>query len=490
MKRHWPILAIFLFAFIVRFLSVWPSNTIIGFDQARDLFDSVKILQGDLRIIGPTAGNNPNLHHGVLWLYFMAIPIIFSHNPIYAVLWNLLFNAFSAVVIFLLAEDLFKSNRVGVIAGTITAVSYYYVSFSGWLSNPTITLLTVPLFFFGIWKYYRKESWGLPLSMLALGLSIQFELFFIYLIPVFIILWLILKPKFPSFRVFIFSLSAITCTLSTMLATEIKFHFAGVKSLLSAGKLVGGVSQNYDYGKFFSLGLLQNKNLDLALGIFAVGFLIFEATKSSPARKRNLFLLIWLFSPILMLVLGTHNAPWFMIGRPAAAIIMGSYLISKIKPNFLIVAATGLIVYANCLAIKADYGRGQMLLEPDQAALLSKQIAVMDYTYARSQGKGFAIDTVTNPLYINAVWAWNYDWYSKKYNYKPTWLGGDQLPPYNVLAKATGSEKYLFLIIDETPRIPPVYTENAIKNIEKSGKLLEEKSFDGILVMTFVSRKF
>jgi len=78
MKKHWPILAIFLFAFIVRFLSVWPANTIIGFDQARDLFDSAKILQGDLRIIGPTAGNNPNLHHGVLWLYFMAVPLIFS----------------------------------------------------------------------------------------------------------------------------------------------------------------------------------------------------------------------------------------------------------------------------------------------------------------------------------------------------------------------------------------------------------------------------
>ncbi len=180
MKKYWPILVIFLLAFAVRFLSVWPSNTIIGFDQARDLFDSAKILQGDLRIIGPTAGNNPNLHHGVLWLYFMTVPLLFSHNPIYVVLWNSLFNAFSAVIIFLLAKDLFNSKKVGAVAGILTAVSYYYVSFSGWLSNPTITLLTVPLFFYGVWKYYQKKNWGLPLSMLALGLSIQFELFFIY----------------------------------------------------------------------------------------------------------------------------------------------------------------------------------------------------------------------------------------------------------------------------------------------------------------------
>ncbi|MCX6706001.1 MAG: hypothetical protein NTV24_02740 [Candidatus Woesebacteria bacterium] len=483
---------IFVFAFVVRFLSVWPSNTIIGFDQARDLFDSAKILQGDLRVVGPTAGNNPNLHHGVLWLYFMTVPLLFSHNPIYVVLWNSLFNAFSAVVIYLLAKDLFKSKKVGIIAGVITAVSYYYVSFSGWLSNPTITLLTVPLFFFGVWKYYRGKTWGLPLSMLALGLSIQFELFFIYLIPVFFILVLVLRLKFPSFKVFIYSLSAIICTLSTMLATEIKFHFAGVISLLSAGKLVGGVNQNYDYAKFLSLDLLQNKNLDLVLGILAISFLVFEIVRNPLIRKRNLFLLVWFFSPTIMLLLGTHNAPWFLIGKPAAAIIITAYLISKLKFKFLIISAIIFFVYMNLSAVKSSYGLGQPLLEPDKAAILSKQIEVMKYTYEKSGwgtpptgGQAFAIDTVTNPLYINAVWAWNFDWYGKKLGYKPTWLGGDQLPPYNTLNKATGKEKYMFLIIDETSRIPPVYTQNAIKNISKSGKLLEEKSFDGISVMTW-----
>ena len=488
MKKHWPILAIFVFAFLIRFLSVWPANTIIGFDQARDLFDSAKILQGDLRIIGPTAGNNPNLHHGVLWLYFMAVPLIFSHNPIYVVLWNSLFNAFSVVIIYLLAKDLFRSNKVGIIAGIITAVSYYFVSFSGWLSNPTVTLLTVPLFFFGVWKYYQKKGWGLPLSMLALGLSVQFELFFIYLVPVFILLWLILRPKFPNLKMFIYSLSAITFSLSSMLATEIKFHFAGIKSFLSAGQLVGG-TQLFDYTKLFSLNFLpQNKNPDLTLGILAVSFLIIEIVKNPQTRKRNLFLIIWFFSPMVMFLLGSHNAPWFLIGRPAAAIIIGSYLISKIKPDFLIVPVVGLIIYTNLLAIKADYGRGQLLLEPDPSSVLSKQIAVMDYTYAKSQGKGFAIETVTNPLYINAVWAWNYNWYLPKYGYRPTWLGGDQLPPYNTLSKATGSEPFLFLIIDETPRIPPIYKENAINDFKKKATFVEEKDFDGILVRVYQAK--
>lgn len=486
---------IFVFAFLVRFLSVWPANTIIGFDQARDLFDSAKILNGDLRIIGPTAGNNPNLHHGILWLYFLAVPLIFSHNPIYAVLWNCLFNAFSAVVIFLLANDLFGSKKVGLIAGTLTAVSYYYVSFSGWLSNPTVTLLTVPLFFLGLWKYYKRENWGLFLSMFALGLSIQFELFFIYLIPVFILLWLILKPKLPSLKNLFCALGVLFFVLSSMIATEIKFHFQGVASIFGAGKLVGETHTNFfnllkdflinKWEAFYLNFWPQNKSFGVTFGLIVIVFFVFEIIKNKEARKRGLFLLIWLFSPIIMLFLGTHNAPWFMIGRPAAAIIMGSYLISKIKPKFLIFPIVLFFIYMNLSAIKSSYGSGQLLLEPDSAALFSKQIGVMKYTFEKSNGESFAIDTVTNPLYINAVWAWNYDWYSEKYNPKPTWLGGDQLPPYNTLAKATGKEKYLFLIIDETPRIPPIYKENAINSLKKKATFVEEKDFEGVLVRVY-----
>ncbi len=495
-------LLIFLFAFAVRFISVWPANTIIGFDQARDLFDSLKILQGDLKIIGPTAGNNPNLHHGVFWLYFTAIPLIFSHNPIYIVLWNSLFNAFSAVVIFLLAKDLFKSKKVGITAGILTAVSYYYVSFAGWLSNPTLTLLSVPLFFFGIWEYYEKKKWGLFLSMVSLGLSIQLELFFIYLIPVFFILWFVLKPRFPNIKTIFISVFILLASLSTMIATEIKFRFTGILSLLGAGKLVGETHAGFipllkeflltKWETFYLNFWPQNKGFGLAFGLIVVLFFIYEIIKEKKdkkIRKRNLFLLVWLFSPIIMLILGSHNAPWFLIGRQGAGIIMGVYLISKIKPKLIFIPVILFFIYMNLSAIKNSYGSGQPLLEPDKAAILSRQIEAMKYTYEKSEGELFAIDTVTNPLYINAVWAWNYDWYGNKWGYKPSWLGGDQLTPYNTLKKTTGKEKYMFLIVDETPRIPSLYKDNAIKNINKTGKLLEEKSFDGIRVMTFANQK-
>src|SRR5258708_7743469 len=101
-----------------------------------------------------------------------------------------------------------------------------------------------------------------------------------------------------------------------------------------------------------------------------------------------------------MFILGQHNAPWFYIGRPASAILIGSYLISKIRPRLIVVLILVFIIGANLFAIRDSYGQGQTLLEPDPSALMSDQIKAIDYTYQSSNGKAFEINTLTNPLYI------------------------------------------------------------------------------------------
>lgn len=505
MKQKLLIATIFICSLLVRIFSIWPYNIIIGFDQARDLFDARKIiLDHDLRIIGPTAGNNPDLHHGVAYLYYLITPIfIGGGNPTIVAIWNSIFNAATVIIIYLLAKSLFKDKISATIAAIITGVSYYYVSYSSWLSNPTVTLLTVTLFFYGCYLYYKGKKWGLPFASFFLGLTIQFELFFLYLIPTGILGWLILRPKFPKIKLLIISLVSLVVATSTMVLTEIKFHFAGMKSILNAGQFVGGQEKADFFHLFVNFIRMrweafylnfwpQNKNFGIYFGLFVLSFFVYEIIRyqnKSGIVKRNLFLILWLFSPVIMLLIGIHNAPWFLIGRPGAAILMASYIVSKIKPKFLIIPLVGLIVFANILAIKNDYGDGQKLLGPDNSAILSRQVAVMEYTYQKSGGKNFAIDTVTNPLYINAVWAWNYNWYSKTHGFEPTWLGGDQKHPYDTLAKASDQEVYQFLIMDETSRIPEVYRQNAINSMKKRSIFVEEKDFDGILVQMWQTKK-
>ncbi|EKE05684.1 MAG: hypothetical protein ACD_19C00182G0012 [uncultured bacterium] len=489
-STYFCLLLIFLTAFAIRIYSFWPANIIIGFDQSRDFFDAGKILSGNLRIIGPTAGNNPNLHHGVAYLYYLATAVLFfGKSPVGMAILNSIFNALTVVIVYLLASSLFKNKKNGYIASILIATSFYYVSFSSWLSNPTVTLFTVPLFFFGIWEYYEGRNWGLPLTFLALGLSIQFELFFLYLILAGIIAWFILRPKLPTLKNILLSVGVLALTLSTMILTEIKFGFAGIKSMFTAGELVGGNTQKLDFLKSdaFRFDIFPDyKSIGLYLGIFAIIFLLYEVYKKRENLKRNLFLILWFLSPLLMLLLGIHNAPWFLIGRPASEIIITAYLLTKVKSKFLLIPLFVLVITLNLMAVREFKNGNKMLLEPDKSAFLSKQLLVIDYTYKSSKGEKFAINTVTNPLYINSVWAYNYDWYAKsKYGYLPSFAGGDQIPPYDTLPKSDGKEKVFYLIIDQTSRIPEIHKQKAIDWATKIGKLVEEKEFDGILVKKY-----
>lgn len=493
-----PIFWIFIFGLFIRFFSIYPYNTIVGFDQARDLFASKTILtQGDIKIIGPTAGNNPDLHHGVLYLYYILPGIVLSGgNPAGVAIWNSLFNAFGSVIIYYLAFALFKNKKTALISSFICAISFEFVQYSGWLSNPSPTIWSVPLFFYGLWSFMKAKNikakkWGLPLASFALGLSIQFELFFLYLIPISLLLMLYMRPKLPNLKIVFLSMFLLVGTLSTMILTEIKFGFAGVKSLIGAGEYIGGgltFSEKLNHfisrfhNEFSKTFLPSSPILGSIIALVVVVFLLYKI-KTQKQGNAYLFLLVYLFSPAIMLILGYHASPWFLVGLPPAIALGIGLLLTQIKTQAILVGILTLLAILNLGAIKSSYGHGQTLLEPDESAILASQIKVIDYTYVESKNESFTINTVTNPLYINAVWGYHYDWYgNSKYGYLPTFSGGDQLYPYNTLEKQNNTEKYLYVIIDQTFRIPQVHKLEAIKWADAQSKLVEETQIPGILI--------
>ncbi|MBX4205920.1 glycosyltransferase family 39 protein, partial [Candidatus Microgenomates bacterium] len=248
MRLRLLLILIFALAIIFRIYNIYPNNVIIGFDQARDLFISQSIYKSfDLKIIGPTAGNNTDLHHGIAWIYFMLPPLmLFNGNPFWVSVWNSLINAAGVFIIFFFVKSLFKNEKTAFVSAFIWAISFYLIQYSGWLSNPGPTLVTVPLFFWGMWEWIKQmknnspNQWGLVLALFSLGLSIQFELFFIYLIPIFFLLWIVFVKKLPSLKSFAVSVLAFCLVTSTMIITEVKYNFSGVKSILGAGNQVGG----------------------------------------------------------------------------------------------------------------------------------------------------------------------------------------------------------------------------------------------------------
>ncbi len=483
---------------IIRVNSIYPYNIILGFDQARDLFESTRIYKDiDLKIIGPTAGNNPNMHHGVLYLYYILIPLMISgSNPIWVAIWNAIIVSFAVIVIYIFSKKLFRSEVSALISAFIIATSNQLVQFSGWLSNPGPTVLTVPIFFLGLWLYYQKNKTGLILAAVFLGLSIQFELFFIYLIPIMFLIFLLLRMPFPDKKTLALSLFGLTIALSTMIMTEVKYNFGTVVAILSSGSKVSGANSNYynnitnyiqRFNQTFEFNLFPDSlkigGLLSSITIVYLIFKIIQYRKNNSQMVPYLFLLIYLLSSGIMLLLGYHNAPWFLIGLPPAIALAVGKLIASSRSTALILIVVYLIGYQNIKADLAIGSQGQILLEPDPAALVTDQIRAIDYTYKSSGNKIFSINTLTNPLYINAVWAYDYMWYGqKKYGFLPTWTGGDQIYPYNTLPASSLQEQYLYLLIDRTNRIPYSHKLSLMGWADEHSKLLEEKSFGGILV--------
>lgn len=490
------VVAIFIFAFLLRVFTIYPYNTIIGFDQARDLFVAKTIVvDHDLKIIGPTAGNNDALHHGVLyWYYLVPGYVLSSGNPAGIAMWNAFFNSFTVVVAYLFVKNITQNNFAGIVAAALASISHYLVQYSGWLSNPSPTLLFIPLVFYSLWKYINGKNWGLLFCAIFLGICIQLELFLLYLIPTILILWLIFSRKLPSLKTAFFSLALFCLATSTMIATEIKYDFSGMKAIFGAGQFVGehtSLGQRLvNFGERFfetfeqTLLPLPGKGAFL-FSLVAIGTIV-VLIKHKKLRMPIFFVLGYLFSPILMLILGSHNAPWFLISVPLAAILLLSIILYKLFPKVLLISLGVIIIFTNFMANLKIAKSGQTLLEPDSGAIMAKQLQAIDYTYLSCPSKQVAVDTVTNPLYINSVWAYHFDWYGKtKYGFLPNWLGGKQNYPYDVLPSQTGTEKCFYVIADQTPRIGEAYRQNAINSALEKGKLVETRDFEGIVVYKF-----
>ncbi len=481
---------ILILAIFLRLNLILPGNIILGFDQYRDLFQAKDILvNGDIKIIGPTAGNNAGLHHGVGFWYLLSFLMFFSKNPISISALLSLFNILALAAVYFLSKKLFNDNKKSLTVALLSAVSIGWIQYSGWISNPVITFLTVPLFFLFLFEYRNGRPKNLVLAAFFLGLSIQFELFMLYLIPVAGILFLALRMKFPNFKTIIFSILSFCFAISSLILTEIKFKGAGVLSLFSAGSKVGGQgSENRLLNTFdrladiFTQNLIpQNMNLSKIIAVIIIFILfvsLFRNFKSKENRDKYLFLIIYLFSPFTMLVLGYHSAPWFLIGSFGAVVLSITEVLSLLKPRWLSIFAV-IVIVVNLINFNLQ-NNSAYLLEPDRSSILKTQLSVAKYTFTSSNNNSFTINSLTNPLYINYSWSYLYPLFSNKK--MPTFSGGDQLEPFSTLEKQTGNEKYLYLLIDKTNRIPSRYMNELINWSDKKSILVETVDFDGILV--------
>lgn len=487
---------IFVLAYFLRVLFLPQNALTFGYDQARDAYHALEIANGHLKVLGPPA-STPGLYHGVFYYYVLAPAYLIGRgSPIIAAYWIALLNALTVFVIFYLTYLMSRKILAALLAAFLFAISFEATQYATWLSNPTIGIWTVPLFYLGVWSWVRKKKrWGVILAGIGLGLSMQAEIFLIYHIVPLAILLFISRRKIKRQELIYFAISFLVA-ISTMIISEVKFGFRGIGGL---GQLATSGEANLAYAK--SLGDYLNLYLNQIGRIFAfnsypgnigygggfVGALILIALCKWKRKEVawEIFLPLWLLAHIWVVSVGGTSTPFLMVGIGPAVAIMIAVFLSKwweARYKLLVLGVLAVIVYGNVSTIMRENPRGSTLFAIQKDMLLSKQLAAIDYSY-EDKNKPFSVNSLTSPLWINIVWTYLYKWYGMpKYGYVPTWHGRGQEGQIDSLAKTPADVRDYYLILEPMGGIPPRYLDETLGAENSYSKLIDEKNFGELRV--------
>ncbi len=481
---------IFVLAFILRTMFLFKNSLTFGYDQARDAIISQSILNGDLKIQGPSA-STPGLYHGVFYYYLLAPSyLIGSGSPVAAAYWIAFLNSLTVFIVFYLGFLFTKKPWMGILASFLFAISFEATQYATWLSNPTIAVWTVPLIYLGLWLWISgRGKIGSVVAALGFGLSIQSEIFLLYhIIPICIWLW-ISRKDIKRKQIFTFAFWFIAA-VSTMILVEFKFGFRsiqGFKTLALGGetnlayaKSIGDYLILYlnQIGRIFAFNLYPGN-----IGWGGAVVIILGIYSLIKKNKVGAFLATWLFAHIWVVTVGGTSTPFLMVGiGPAVSLIVAYYLL-KFKSWIPMVLIVLVIVFGNISMILKENPKGSTLFSIQKDMLLSKQMQVIDYTYKEANGDEFSINTLTSPLWINIVWSYLYKWYGlPKYGYLPSFHGHDQVGQIDSLVQVSQPAKTSFLIIEPMAGIPPQYLDLTVGEEDVESKLIDETSFGELRV--------
>ena len=503
------ILLLMVIALAVRLIHF--EHTTFGYDQARDGFMALEIFGKDpIKLIGPSTDIG-GLFHGSLYWYIISPAYFLSQgNPLPVKLYHTILQLGMIPLSYFIALRMTRKKEYAFLTAILMTFSIEAVQYSRWMSNPSFALFSVSLFFFGLWEVLNKKTYGLGLMMLMWAFSVQLQLFLIYLFPFLCYaMWKVIRDKGIKSLFSPFNVAMAVCAgllFIPFLASEIKFNLQGTRSLLGyltssslaegpgffqkMFKFAGSLSKNVFYN---ILGI--HKTLAHVLTISGVGYIAYSIFKKQPLYKEKIFLLMWLCAPALIYPIESNNSYFLNIGNLVPLLILTVIILSEITEKIhisyktlFIHTALGIIIISNLYFITTLNIQGESLFSVQKGVDLYQEKRVIDWMYADSQGKDFAFNTITNPLFINTTWAYLFDTYGRQtYGSVPDWTGDPIDGRYagaDVVFSETGLKvgNHLYLIVEPGPGIPDIYLPAYYIFENRRSKLLEERTFGEIKV--------
>ncbi len=481
------ILILVILAFIVRILFIFQGGVSFHYDMARDAFEAREIWQDyNLKIQGPPT-STPGLFHGVFYYYLIApFYLLGQGDPRVVAIFLSLLNSLVIIPIVILARNLFKSKKWAILSGFLFVVSFEATQYSPWISNPAPAVLTIALFFLGLYWWYKEKTYGLYLAVLSAVLSAQFQFFLIYLLLLIPLFGIIFRIK-TSIKAIILSVIIVLSGFLTFIAAVIKFHT--ITQILK-GFLNVGEAGPIDFRTQFAESLLNYLNRFTEIFIFNfsptnvfVGGMLALVVLYIIRRER--LLLFFLFSNLPIFIFGGHTNTYANVGLVVPAILALTLLLRniwKIDKRFVYLIIC-LSLISNLVTIFKINPEGQIILVIPNDMNLKNELKLIDETYRIAAGEKFSINTLTLPLWTNTTWAYLYDWYGKsKYGYVPQFLGHDQIGLLGVdsLQKIDKPFNRTFLIIEPPEGIPPRFYSEELDTENSRSKLTKEINYGSI----------
>lgn len=464
----------------IRWLVIRGGNFPFWFDSARDAVVSREILEKHhLKLQGPNAsGTHDTVFHGVLYYYLIGPLYTLFHGDPQMVAYVLgLITSLAIIPVYLLADDISGSKKTAAFAALLYTFSYDAVRAGTWVSNPTLTALTIPLFAYLLWlTFFRHQKKYLPWLALVLGLSTQSVIFFVTLGgEVLLAAWY--AAQYHNFQIrkkeWLIAAGVFLLSISTMIFAELKMIKLGLltpstfadfslTAVSGSGAVVG------------TLDLFFRKITQVIFPTFPVAAMIlFSFAAISLWRQKNrdanVFLLLTFTTPLWIIGWLFRDMYHAFIGMEAIICIIVALWLSQVSKykmgKIFITIFFGIYILSQTRMWQTERAQRLTPYFLPQGAYLKDQLALIDKTYELSDGKPFSISTLTNPYGYNVEWAYLYSWYGqKKYGRVPNWFGPDQTGLFgsDLLPRTLRAEKTHFTIY-EPPEGIPVYIRDAFK---------------------------
>jgi len=468
LKTNIPIIlvAIFIIAFALR-TGFINTHLFFGPEQGID-FAVVKniVLNHDLTLIGAKT-DIQGIYHGPIYYYVSSIPFLISGgNPLFISIFLILLNCTTVLFLYLLGKN-FKNVSTGVLSALIFAFSFNAIAYSRWLSTHPLAIPIVTLTFLFFVYFVKGNNKSLLWFSFFLGLLMQTEflnIIFFGFATLLLVIIFFKRFKKQNILYLIFNfLIAVGVAIGPFLLFDLRHNFLITNnlSLLIKGEkgyyisFLDSILNNFSafFAAFSSTITPSQMFFGALVFVISIIFIIKQVRKKEELYK---IILIWITSPLLILLLTRHAAmEQFFVALIPAFILITALLLDKL---FSISKKIGIIVIIvliilNLTAWIKNIPVNNVFFQSTQPDLLySDQLTAIDNIYKYANGKTFDIQTYTIPYWSQQGWEylfWSYGY--KKYKYMPM----------------KDNPELLFVIVQDDPS-NRLFQSNWLKNTVKT----------------------